>query len=97
MSERMKPEDRLHGVTPVALRQHQPQGGGGSLAGNGVDRQSDGMAMQVKMPGNFGGGHRLFFLKTHRAIRSSGRAFSFGVSGPVPILMSIFAVKGHLR
>lgn len=28
MSERMKPEDRLHGVTPVALRQHQPQGGG---------------------------------------------------------------------
>lgn len=26
MSERMKPEDRLHGVTPVALRQHQTRG-----------------------------------------------------------------------
>ncbi|ECI4647380.1 hypothetical protein DQY68_24705 [Salmonella enterica subsp. salamae] len=55
-----------------------------------MDRQSDGMEMQVKIPGHFGGAHRLFFLKTHRVIRSSWGAFSFGVSGPVPMVLLPF-------
>lgn len=73
MSERMKQGERRQGMTPAALWQHQRRGrealqleiageydAAASPAHDGVDKQPDGMDMQVKAPGNVDGGHGPF-------------------------------------